>query len=97
MKPEKLSLELEQLLEQKGYRLRKEQGEFRGGQCVIQGEKLIVLNKKAPPESHVAILARLLWDLGVSDLYLTPAIRKELVLIWRKYPDFRATELEDFQ
>lgn len=95
MKPEKLVLELEQVIATKGFKIRREQGDFKGGQCVMLGEKLIVLNKKAPPETHSAILARFLFDQGIRDVYASPVVRKELISIWRKYPDFKAEELED--
>lgn len=46
MKKETLLLELEKLVEQAGYSIRKEKGTFRGDSCVMEGQKLVVLNKK---------------------------------------------------
>ncbi len=53
MKPEKFLLELEQILEQAGYTLRKERGSFRGDECIIEGQKLVVVNKNKPIESQL--------------------------------------------
>jgi hypothetical protein len=82
MKPEKLILELESLCEQAGYRIRKERGTFRGDSCVIEGDKLIVVNKNRPVASQVGILAKVLKDLDTEEIYIKPAVRKDLSEIW---------------
>ena len=82
MKPDKLLLELELLLEQAGYKLRKERGSFRGNDCLIEGEKLVMVNKNKPVESQVGTLARVLANIDLSNTYIKPAIKKELEIIW---------------
>lgn len=82
MKPEKLLLELEQLLEQSGYRLRKERGAFRGADCIIEGDKLVMVNKNKPVESQIGTIARVLGQIELSESYIKPAIRKELEKLW---------------
>lgn len=82
MKPEKLLLELEQLLEQSGYRLRKERGAFRGADCIIEGDKLVMVNKNKPVESQIGTIARVLSQIELSESYVKPAIRKELKKLW---------------
>ena len=82
MKPEKLLLELEQLLEQSGYRLRKERGAFRGADCIIEGDKLVMVNKNKPVESQIGTIARVLSQIELSESYVKPAIRKELERLW---------------
>lgn len=82
MKPEKLILELESLCEQAGYRIRKERGTFRGDSCVIEGDKLIVVNKNRPVASQVGILAKVLKGLDTEEIYIKPAVRKDLTDIW---------------
>ncbi|MCG8372105.1 MAG: hypothetical protein MI700_01150, partial [Balneolales bacterium] len=82
MKPDKLLLELEQLLERSGYRLRKERGSFRGADCVIQGDKLVMVNKNKPVESQLGTIAKVLGDIDLSEVYIKPAIRKELEKLW---------------
>lgn len=94
MKTEKLILELESLCEKSGYTIRKERGTFRGDQCIIEGEKLIVINKNRPPESQAAILAKVLKKLNTEEIFIKPAIRKELVEIWDRLDRFNEDELE---
>lgn len=94
MKVEKLLLELEELCEKGGYTIRKERGGFRGDQCVMEGEKLIVLNKNRPVESQAVILARVIQNIGVDDLYIKPVVRKELSEIWARLKKFDQIENE---
>lgn len=97
MKSDKLLLELEILLEQAGYKLRKERGSFRGNDCLIEGEKLVMVNKNKPVESQVGTLARVLADIDLTNTYIKPAIKKELEIIWDRLSVARnhsAAELE---
>ncbi|GAB5410510.1 MAG: hypothetical protein BalsKO_28750 [Balneolaceae bacterium] len=82
MKPEKLLLELEQLLEQCGYRLRKERGSFRGADCIIEGDKLVLINKNKPAESQLGTIARVLGQIELDGTYIKPLVRKELERLW---------------
>lgn len=82
MNKDKLILELEALCEQAGYRIRKERGVFRGDSCVMEGDKLIVVNKNRPVDSQVGILARVLKNLDTEQTYIKPAVRRELIEIW---------------
>ena len=82
MKPDKLLLELEQLLEQSGYRLRKERGAFKGADCVIEGDKLVMVNKNKPVESQLGTIARVLGQIDLAGTYIKPIVRKELDALW---------------
>lgn len=82
MKPDKLLLELEQLLEQSGYRLRKERGAFRGADCIIEGDKLVLVNKNKPVESQLGTIARVLGQIDLDGVYVKPIVRKELDRLW---------------
>lgn len=88
MKTEKLLLELESLCEKLGYTIRKERGSFRGDQCIIEGEMLIVINKNKPPQLQAAILARVLRDNRVDEVFIKPAVRKELEDLWVRIDRF---------
>lgn len=88
MKTEKLLLEFEALCEKCGYEVRKERGAFRGDQCVIEGDKLIVINKNKPAESQAGILARVLQAAELDDLYVKPAVRKHLKEFWDRIDNF---------
>ncbi len=92
MKIEKLLLELEALSEKGGYTIRKERGAFRGDQCIIEGEKLVVINKNRPPESQAAILAKVIKSVNTDDLFIKPAVRKELEQIWKRLDRFESAE-----
>lgn len=83
MKPGVLLLELESLCEQKGYRIRRERGAFSGNDCVMEGERLILLNARQPAESHIGTLSRVLHATGVDDLYVKPAVRRRLAELWK--------------
>lgn len=88
MKTEKLLLELESLCEKLGYTIRKERGSFRGDQCIIEGEMLIVINKNKPPQSQAAILARVLKDGRADEVFIKPAVRKKLEDLWARIDRF---------
>ncbi|MEX0822877.1 MAG: hypothetical protein WD008_00735 [Balneolaceae bacterium] len=92
MKIEKLILELESLCEKAGYTIRKERGSFRGDQCIIEGEKLIVINKNKPPESQAAILAQVIKQINPEDTYIKPVVRKHLEDLWARMNRFEETE-----
>ena len=82
MKTEKLLLELEQILEQCGYTLRKERGSFRGNDCVVQGDRLVIVNKNKPVESQIGTIARIIAEADLSSIYIKPAVKKELMEMW---------------
>ena len=95
MKPEKLIIQLEQLVEQAGYTIRKERGTFRGDHCVIEGDKLVVLNKNRPVQQQVGLLARVLHEKKLDDIYIKPAVRKHLEELWDRFEMFEDTEIEE--
>tara|TARA_R110001599_G_scaffold24835_4_gene89370 strand:+ start:17568 stop:17867 length:300 start_codon:yes stop_codon:yes gene_type:complete len=82
LKTDKLLLELELLLEQCDYRLRKERGSFRGNNCVIEGDRLVIVNKNKPLESQIGTIARILSTVDLSSIYIKPAVKKELGILW---------------
>lgn len=95
MKNEKLLLELEDLVEQLGYTIRKEKGTFRGDSCVIEGDKLVVLNKKKPEQQQIGLLARVLQDQELQDIYIKPVVRKNLEELWDRFDKFKDMEIEE--
>lgn len=84
MKPDKLILELEEVVSRLGFKVRKEKGNFRGSNCVLAGERIIMLNKNTPVEMHIGTLAKFILSQKHDELYLKPVVRKELELIWDK-------------
>jgi hypothetical protein len=95
MKADKLLLELEDLLLAKGYRIRRERGNFRSGNCLLEGEKLIMLNKMLPPETQVASICALFNQSAFDDQFVKPAVRKELDKYWDRLHRMKTPELWD--
>lgn len=82
MKSDKLLLELESVLEKSGYKLRKERGSFRGADCIIEGDKLVIVNKNKPIEAQLDTIAKFLGSVDLTDSFIKPAVRKELEKLW---------------
>lgn len=82
MKPKRLVQELEAVARQLGVEVRYERGGFRGGRCTVDGEEIIMLNRRQPPEMHVGILTESLRGLPVDTVYLKPAVRAALEARW---------------
>ncbi len=89
MKADKLLLELEHLLEQGGYITRYERGTFRGNDCLLEGNKVVIINKNKPKESQVATLAKVIRKVEVDDMFIKPIVRKELNKIWDQIDSFQ--------
>jgi len=83
MKADRLLSELEDILTVKGFKIRRERGSFRNGNCLLQGEKLIMLNKVVPPESQIASICLAFEESDFQDDFIKPAVRKELERYWR--------------
>ena len=63
----KLSERVETLLQQAGYKIRYEKGNFKGGVCVLDDQKLIVVNKFYPFESRVTTLLEVLAQIPIQE------------------------------
>ncbi len=94
MKTDKLLLELEELVGKLGYNIRKEQGSFRSDSCRVEGDKVIVLNKRNPAELQVGVLATIIGKEEFEDIYIKPVVRKELEDYWRRKNKFEQGDLE---
>jgi len=78
MKLEAFKAELEKIVEELGYEIRKEKGSFRGDFCVLEGDKLVMMNKNYPTEFHIGQIVRFLGKQDLDTLYIKPAVRKAL-------------------
>ena len=58
MKPKLLFEELSKIIIDSGIKIRKDILKSKGGYCIIDDNKLIILNKMLPVETHCKILAR---------------------------------------
>ncbi|RMG69372.1 MAG: hypothetical protein D6722_10520 [Bacteroidetes bacterium] len=63
---------LQTILKDQGYSIRYEKGNFKGGYCVVQAQKMIIINKFHPLESKIGTLAEIIRDLEIDESALTP-------------------------
>lgn len=76
MKAAKLAQLLSEALEKQGYKIRNEKGNFRGGRCIFEDERLVIMNKRFGDEERAEILARALAREDLDALYLLPELRE---------------------
>lgn len=63
-----LQTKLEGVLEENGYKVRYEKGNFKSGFCVIEDRKLVVLNKFSVLESRLTSMIEIIRQLGAQGL-----------------------------
>ena len=68
--------DLKTIATEMGARVRFERGDFKGGYCILQDSKVIVINKLSSLQKKVAILSAALKELGAEDIYIPPKIRE---------------------
>jgi hypothetical protein len=72
----RLQEKLEDLLRTAGYSVRYERGKFRGGACLLDHERVVVINKFTPPDGRVGQLAEMAAAADYSQVQLTPQQRQ---------------------
>lgn len=75
MKPEKLMIHFQELSERLGIQIINGKGDFSGGTCRIQEDKVVVLNRQKPIEQRLMVLARSFSRVDLKGIYLVPALR----------------------
>ncbi len=79
MAEQQLFDELREAIHKLGLILRVEKGNFKGGICVVEGEKRFVfINKKFSVEQQLITLGRAVKELGAETVYLSPRTREFL-------------------
>ena len=68
--------ELRELLEKLGYKLVLDKGSFNTGYCLLEDEKMIVINKNKPHENRIKILSEILSKIDTDNIYIKPKIRE---------------------
>ena len=76
MKNNELLDEFHLLAEKLGVKIMKGKGDFSGGSCTVNNEKVIVINKGKPIEQRLNILAICFKDYNLDDLFIVPALRE---------------------
>jgi hypothetical protein len=61
---------LQEMFAQAGYSIRHERGNFKSGSCVVEENKLIVLNKFSPVETKVSFLIEALQTVKLDESLL---------------------------
>lgn len=86
MKPEHIVDELEEVLTRMGIRVRREKGNFKGGWCVINDERCLIINRRHTPEIQFSIVAECMRTLPYESIYLRPGVREALEEQWSQQP-----------
>ena len=68
---------LEYLLKENNYTIRNEKGNFKSGTCVLQEQRIIMVNKFATVESRINALIEILKEIGEKET-LSPDAVEEL-------------------
>ena len=76
MKPSAIYQEFEKLAESLEVKIIQEKGNFKGGYCILEKEKVIVINKLKPIEQRIKSLAQAFSQLDISNIHMKPAIRE---------------------
>ena len=76
MKPIAIFQEFETIASKLGIRIIQEKGDFKGGYCLLEEERIIVLNKHKPIEQRIRSLAIVFSYLDTSRIFLKPIIRE---------------------
>ena len=67
---------IEKLIEEAGYIVRYERGNFQSGYCILEAKKVVVLNKFLQMEGRINTLLDIIPQLKINPEALTPATRK---------------------
>ena len=67
--------ELKVVFEQLNYKIVLDKGSFNSGYCILEDEKIIVINKNKPYENRIKILSEILSSIDTKDIYIKPRIR----------------------
>jgi hypothetical protein len=68
--------ELKLLAEEKGLMVRIEMGDFDGGLCTVNDRRVILVNRRHLFGKRINVMARALYQAGLDDLFIKPAIRE---------------------
>ena len=75
MKLKTIYQELKVIFEQLNYKIVLDKGSFNSGYCILEDEKIIVINKNKPYENRIKILSEILSSIDTKDIYIKPRIR----------------------
>jgi hypothetical protein len=67
---------IERVLDEVGYIVRYERGNFQSGYCILEQKKVVVLNKFLPLEGRISTLIDIIPQLKITPDTLTPDVRR---------------------
>tara|TARA_X000001036_G_scaffold146202_1_gene139040 strand:- start:254 stop:496 length:243 start_codon:yes stop_codon:yes gene_type:complete len=76
LKSKKIYIELKEVFDKIGYKVILDNGNFNSGYCILEDDKVIVINKNKPYENRVRVLSEILSSIKLDDIYLKPYIRE---------------------
>ena len=78
---------IEKVLDESGYVIRYERGNFQSGYCILEERKVVVLNKFLQMEGRINTLIDLIPQLKITPGFLTPEVRKTYEQVLAKYEE----------
>jgi hypothetical protein len=67
---------IEKILDEAGYIVRYERGNFQSGYCILEQRKVVVLNKFLPLEGRISTLIDIIPQLTIAPGQLSPEVRR---------------------
>lgn len=87
MKPHKLMSHFEELAERLEIKLIRDTGDFEGGPCIINNERVIVINKRKPVEQRLRTLAQGFQQVNLAESYVVPVLRDYIERVAGNVPE----------
>jgi len=76
---------IEKILDETGYTVRYERGNFQSGYCILEERKVVVLNKFLQLEGRINTLIDIIPQLSIAPDLLTPEARKSYEEVLARY------------
>jgi hypothetical protein len=78
---------IERILDETGYVVRYERGNFQSGYCILEERKVVVLNKFLQMEGRINTLIDIIPQLSITPGLLTPEAKKTYEEVLAKYQE----------
>ncbi|MEP7278190.1 MAG: hypothetical protein ABI813_06085 [Bacteroidota bacterium] len=78
---------IEKILDETGYVVRYERGNFQSGYCILEERKVVVLNKFLQMEGRINTLIDIIPQLSITPGLLSPEARKTYETVLAKYEE----------
>ena len=68
--------DIKEIFEKLDYKIILDKGNFNTGFCLLEEERIIVINKNKPYENRIKILSEILSTLDLNGIFIKPYIRE---------------------